>query len=302
VRARTLLPLLLLVAAAPPTLAGPEEQAPGCKHWAVLLPEDAGQMRVYDGIRKGLELAQLERVCLKDLADTEEAFRGFVQEHAALPEPKPLVFVIGRRTCDHMLTAGFAGPGVYVSEEWTAEGAMLRDEPPLPAGVGRARAELPVETLGQVLREALRRERVVVGLEGSGAPGWSAAFTRLCAAARLAALDATRPDAVLHLRLGAMRPIGATSPSDGPPSAGCWVSDDVLHYGTGAAFVLCSDHERLGRAAAEVGRRLWRREPVREPIVVRGVQVLVDLAACEAQGVNPPLTFLAGVDGLKGRR
>jgi hypothetical protein len=307
VRRTLLAPLLLIAAWAAPTLAGPEEQAPGCKHWAVLLPEDAGQMRVYDGIRKGLELAQLERVCLKDLADTEQAFRAFVKEHAALPQPRPLVFMIGRRALDRMLAAGFEGPGVCVSAEWTAYGEPLRPEPALPPAVARVRARMPVESLGAVLRAALGAQRVRVAFEGAEAVGSRALAGRFLRAAQLDEAQtgpdaAPQADARLRVRLGLHAPIGAVA-AHAVAEPGVWsVSDDVGDWGTGAALVVGPDHERLGRTAAEAGRRLWRGEPtpVDQALDLRGFQVHVDLDACRARGVEPPLIFLAGVDGLRG--
>src|SRR5262245_53440707 len=117
----------VLGTAGSPTRAEPEPKKEGisCRHWAVLLPEDAGQYRVYDGIRKGLELAQLERVCLKEVEDTEASFQEFVAWHATLPKPEPLVFAIGRRAGARLVAAGYAGPSVLVTTEVTAKGEPL---------------------------------------------------------------------------------------------------------------------------------------------------------------------------------
>jgi len=132
--------LVLLTSWSAQSSARSEDERPTCRHWAVLLPEDAGQHRIYDGIRKGLEVAQLERLCLKDLADEEAAFRGFVEEHRGLPAPAPLVFAIGRRAGDRLLAAAFEGPGVYVSSGFTVEGTPLTPEPALPPSARRVRA------------------------------------------------------------------------------------------------------------------------------------------------------------------
>lgn len=304
--------LLLLALLARGAVAGPEDTAPGCRHWAVMLPEDAGQLRIYDGIRKGLEVAQLERLCLKDLADTEEAFKAFVAEHAALPEPRPLVFLIGRRAGDRMLAAGFQGPGVYVSAEWTVEGAPLRPEPVLPPGVVRVRSELPGETLYQALLGAhgpccnsgLHLLRIPVPPEESAA---AELLRRLLQGTPIDVTTGTYAGAC-RLELALRSGLGVSSVPR--PRQGLYVSDDVGDYGAGAALVLCPDHERVGRTAAEAGRRLWRREPSDAALVVRGVQILVDLDVWDEQGTAfpvpagrcPPLTFLAGVDGIKGRR
>src|SRR5262245_14554496 len=99
----------------------PKKEGVTCRHWAVLLPEDAGQHRVYDGVRKGLELAQMERVCLKEVEDGEASFRDLVAWHATLPKPDPLLFAIGRRAGARLVAAGYAGPGVLVSAEVTAK-------------------------------------------------------------------------------------------------------------------------------------------------------------------------------------
>ena len=78
------------------------------------------------------------------------------------------------------------------------------------------------------------------------------------------------------------------------------ISDDPAHYGTGAALVITPDHALLGRLAAEAGRRLWRGEaPGSEPLVARDCRILVDLEACAAQGLEPPVTFLARVHGVR---
>src|SRR5262245_57106516 len=125
--------LLAALVGAPAVRAEPEPKKEGitCRHWAVLLPEDAGQHRIYDGIRKGLELAQLERVCLKEVEDTETSFKEFVAWHATLPKPEPLVFAIGRRAGARLVAAGYAGPGVLISTEVTVKGEPLAPEPAL---------------------------------------------------------------------------------------------------------------------------------------------------------------------------
>jgi hypothetical protein len=184
----SLILLALLLGRGPATVAGEPERTT-CRHWAVLLPEDAGQHRTYDGIRKGLEVAQLERLCLKDLADDEAAFRAFVAEHRALPAPTPLVFAVGRRAGDRLLAAGFEGPGVQISIGVTVAGVPLAPDPALPAGVWRARGEIPAEILGQTLRDALGVARPRAAFAGaSTTPPAAAAATR-----RAEAAPRTRP-------------------------------------------------------------------------------------------------------------
>src|SRR5262245_9114694 len=113
------------------------EEAFGCRHGAVLLPEDAGQNRVYDGIRKGLEFAQLERVCREETADEPAAFEALVARYRGKPAPTPLLFAIGHRAITRLLAAGFEGPGVLVTTELTAGNEPLVPEPARGARVAR---------------------------------------------------------------------------------------------------------------------------------------------------------------------
>lgn len=312
------LPLLLApLRAVPPARA---EEGVTCRHWAVLLPEDAGQHRVYDGIRKGLEVAQLERVCLKDVADEPVAFEALLAWHRGLPAPQPLLFAIGRRAAARLLAAGFSGPGVVVSTEVTAGGARLAPEPALPPGVVGVRAEVSAETLGATVRGLLglpQDARPPVAFAYATAPAPLAdPLARFAQAARLelvplqsAAGERDGPPAprvLLHLRLG----LGETllsfeeARSQALRLRAALLADDPARFARGgAAVIVVPDHRRLGRTAAEAGRRLWRQEPsaAGAPLVVRTTEVWVDLDAAHEQGVEPPLGFLAGVDTLRGR-
>ncbi len=305
----SLILVALLLGSRPATVAGEPERTT-CRHWAVLLPEDAGQHRTYDGIRKGLEVAQLERLCLKDLADDEAAFRAFVAEHRALPAPTPLVFAVGRRAGDRLLAAGFEGPGVYVSSAVTVGGLPLTPEPALPPGVGRARGDIPAEVLGSALSDLLGVKSPVVWLAWEATtPEAAAAAERLLKAAGLVDMPVSctpphtvPPQALLYLRLGLGERLfpWAQVVAEAKQGKFAVLSDDPAHYGTGAALVLTPDHALLGRLAAEAGRRLWRGEVHgSEPLVARDCRILVDLDACAAQGVVPPVTFLARVHGVR---
>lgn len=311
----------LLLSAAPPRVPAPAaaEEGVTCRHWALLLPEDAGQHRIYDGIRKGLEVAQLERVCLKDVADEPAAFAALLAWHRGLAAPQPLLFAIGQRATARLLAAGFAGPGVVVSTEVTAGGAPLAPGPVLPSRVVGVRAEVSAEMLGATVRGLLG-----LGTDARPPVAWAYAATpaelaeplrRFAEAARLEPVPlsaeatnegAARPRVLLSLRLG----LGETllpfeqARAEALRLRAALLADDPARFARGgAAVVVVPDHRRLGRTAAEAGRRLWRQEPgaTGAPLVVRTTEVWVDLDAAHEQGVEPPLSFLAGVDTLRGR-
>lgn len=299
-------------AIAPPLLAA-QPEGTGCRHWAVLLPEDGSQHRVYDGIRKGLELAQLQRVCLKDLPAGAADVPAFVAGLAAV-EPHPLVFAVGERAAAALVDAGLAGPGVVVSSGTTRGGAPLVGLRTLPPGLWRIRGEIAAEAVGSTLREALGVARPRVAFAWDGAPGPLPAGL-LAVAERFAegaglervALEATgarAPQALLHLRLGldeALLPFAAAR-EQALRLRVPLVGDDLARFGAGAALVLAPDPERLGRQAAEAGRRLWVGEaPPAESLGVRDLRVAVDVDAAEAQGWSPPLSFLAKAHDLRMR-
>lgn len=303
---------LLLLPGGPARPLAAQPEGTGCRHWAVLLPEDGSQYRVYDGIRKGLELAQLERLCLKDLPGGAAAVQAFVAGQAAQPAPRPLVFAVGERAAGALLEAGFAGPGVVVSSGPTLAGAPLVALRALPPGVWRVRGELSVEAFGSTLREALGvpRPRVAFAWDDPAGPlpAWllSAAerFAQGAGLARvdLAATGERAPQALLHVRLGLDEPLldFARARAEALRLRVPLVGDDLSRFGAGAALVLAPDPERLGRQAAEAGRRLWGGEP--PPAVAPGVRelrVAVDVDAAEAQGWSPGLSFLARAHDLR---
>ncbi len=289
------------------------EEGVACRHWAVLLAEDAGQHRVYDGLRKGLEAAQLERVCLRDAADAPEAFEALVAWHRARPAPAPLLFAIGGRAASRLLDAGFQGPGVVVTTRVEAGGLPLAPPPPLPAGVLGVRAALAAEALGAALRGALSlppEAQPAVALAAQAAPRLpEEPLARFARAAGLRLVEpgaVPAPRALLHLRLGLgetllpfeqARDLARAIPA-------LLVADDPARFGpAGAGLLLVPDARRLGRTAAEAARRLARGEvPGGEELPVRTLEVWFDLDAARGQGVDPPLAFLAGVDVLRARR
>jgi hypothetical protein len=301
------------VRAEDPPPAPPQERVT-CRHWAVLLPEDAGQHRVYDGIRKGLELAQLERVCLKDVADDDASFASLVTWHKTLPEPSPLVFAIGRRAGARLAAAGYAGPGVLASVELTARGVPLTSEAPLGPRTAWVRAEVPAEIWGAAVRDLL-------GLSPDSEPRYQIPWSpphgdatlgayqmRFFQAARLrpvwrdAAPSSPPPQVLLHVRIGAgvnLVPFEEAL-AEAQRLRIPLLSDDPARFGAGATLLVVPDYQRLGRMAAEAGRRLWRNEPnALETLVVRSTEVWVDLVAAEAIGLQPPLTFLASADRVR---
>jgi hypothetical protein len=79
------------------------------------------------------------------------------------------------------------------------------------------------------------------------------------------------------------------------------LSAERARFRAGAAVVLVPDHALLGRVAADAGRRLLAGEGATEPLrlAVRTTRRWVDLEAADAEGLRPPLTFLAGADLLR---
>jgi hypothetical protein len=296
----------------------PKREGVTCRHWAVLLPEDAGQHRIYDGIRKGLELAQMERVCLKEVEDTEASFKDLVAWHATLPKPEPLLFAIGRRAGARLVAAGYAGPGVLISTEVTVKGEPLAPEPALGPRMARVRAEIPAEVLGNSVRELLAvppgARPLVEGVSAMGPFGVETEpFERFLQSAGLRANALGVPDSPEAKRAGALAhlhvrlPFGfALEPFESARKQAYGrrvpiVSDDPARFGTGATLVIVPDHQRVGRTAAEAGRRLWQNEPdaLGKPLVVRTTEVWVDLVAAQEIGLEPPLTFLAAADRVR---
>jgi hypothetical protein len=240
---------------------------------AILLEDDAGLRKVYDGVRKGLELAQLPRVALDTLKDDPEAFAEYGK--SLVWKQPPLLFLVGRRAGLRAVEANLPGKRVFVDVAVSAGGAEY------PAAVSPkgtsavVRGVVPAEKWGEVVRGMF--------------PGRSAYPVRLPWP------DAAQVEAVVaaaDLRL--LPDTASTRP--GPVI----VTDDLGRWGKGAVVVLATDHRLLGRVAAEAGRRLFEGEPS-ERLTIGATELRVDLDAADAAGVRLPLPFVAAADVVRGR-
>jgi hypothetical protein len=308
--------LVALTTAAPRARAGdpPADSGTACALPAFLLEEDAGLLAAYDGFRRGLEDAHLPRVCRRRVdPDTPESWARVAKEVSA--SPPPFVVAFGRRAIARAAAAPFLrAPGlriplVAVDVAWVVRGAAMPSAPDVPVPAAIVRAEAPVERWTHVLSRLL--------------PGRPSLGVRLAwkdespEAARLrrAAADA----AGLDLRLARDGIAGADAVLDWSPDVGekPEAFDDVLRearslrvpllssdrgrFGRGAAVVLAPDHALLGRVAADAARRLRDGEGADAPLrlAVRATEVSVDLEAADAEGLAPPLSFLATADRLR---
>ncbi|MHC5009715.1 MAG: hypothetical protein ACYTG6_02065 [Planctomycetota bacterium] len=311
--------LLCFVLCAGP--AGAEEESPiDCPIRALLAEDDAGLRRVYDGIRKGLEQAQLPRVCLDFLApdDDDDA----VLDRLAA-DPPPLLFVLGSEASRRLGGRLAEVPRVYVDTAWLLGTETRPEEPAPPAPAAVVRGVMSARRLGDLLlglfpehpwQESPMPVHVSWPLgsaaDTAGSPG--SAF-REDARLELRGLADERGGgrALLHLRLGGgARPASlqqvlaraeALVERERERARGLpLISDDLAHWRNGAAVLVLPDHRLLGRVAANAGRELL--EDHGRPVLhrtVHGMEVRVDLGAARAQGFEPPLPFLAGADVLR---
>ncbi|MDJ0520957.1 MAG: hypothetical protein QNJ90_02665 [Planctomycetota bacterium] len=309
IRALALLALVL----APVAALGEEERGTTCDLHAFVDADDTGVLALYDGLRKGLELAQLPRVCQAEL-DPRTGIAGFLEQLAAeasllLTEGRPIgpVFAVGDVSAEALVAAGTRLPRVFAVERYTSARKPLR---PLPADEGAAvvYADLSVEAVGALLRRLTGTSRPAV------AWAWDAkvfppsahepvmAFGQAAKVLLKGAEKKAGVQALLHLRLGVGERL---LPFDeavrlarelGVPL----ISDDRGRFGQGAVVTLVARHRLVGRLAADAARRL-RAEPgkVPAPRAVPGVEVWIDLKSADAQGVAVPLPLLAGADRLK---
>ena len=317
-RTLALLGLVALMPLGAPPLAAGEPTGTTCDLYALVDPGDAGYLVAYDGLRKGLELAQLPRVCRYDPEPATGGVVGFLERQAAdgavrreagLPvEP---LFAVGDASAAAVLALQTTQPFVMVVERYTASRNPLIPLPD-PARGAVVYADLPAERVGQVLRALLGREAVYVKWVMDESPGPAAMAPGLAFAAAagctLEVFEQVAPpppplDAVLHLRFDqAHAPIVpfeealAFARSRGLPL----ITDDRARFGHGAVVVLVARHDLLGRAAADEARKL-RADPSysAKPRAVPGLEVWVDLEAADKQGIALPLPFLARADKLR---
>jgi ABC-type uncharacterized transport system substrate-binding protein len=290
----------------------PREGSPACGIPA-FVDDDAGMRVAYDeGVRRGLEEANLPRVCLRRPERDDEAAWAQVAAEVSAEAP-PVVFAIGRRSAERVAAAPFRrGPAripcVYVDTATAVGGrptpADLR--PPVPAAV--VRAHVAVETWGKVVRDLLPGRPVpTVLLPWASETKEAAAWRDAAGAAARLAFRTRRDgggavDVILHVAPGlgeVAEPFEAVL-REAKTLQVPLLSGERGHFRAGGAVVVLPDHALLGRVAAEAARRLLAEEPA-EPLrlVVRTTRVWVDLDAADEEGLRPPLTFLAAADLLR---
>lgn len=303
-----LLPLLVLA----PTVRAEEEAGTTCGLHAFLDDHDAGLQKVYDGLRKGLELAQLPRVCRVD--EPKGGATAFLERLSAQASierqagrPVGPVFAIGDGACSKVIAAATRLPRVYAVERYTVGRKPLR---PLPADEGAAiiYAGLDVEAVGRLLRElsGLDRPSVAWAWDAKRFPrSGHQPVMRFAKGAGLRLTGAEKGNgasALLHLRLG----VGETllpfadalrlARELGVPL----ISDDRGRFGQGAAVTLVGRHALMGRRVAAAARHLRTKPSAKlPPRGVAGIEVWIDLKSADAFGVKMPMALLARADRLK---
>lgn len=304
----------LLSAGAPARAEPPMEGSPDCGIPAFVDEGDGAMTLAYrNGLMTGLEKANLPRVCLRRPdRDDDESWAKVAATVSA--ESPPVVFAFGRRSIARVAAAPFLRgreriPCVYVDVIATVGGtpSVPDPEPAAPAAV--VRAHVTVEAWGKALRALLPgRPSLTVLLPWTAETPEAAAWRR--AAASAAGLDLrtrrdTPPvvDAILDLpaHLGETAEDFEATRREAHALRLPLLSADPGKFPKGAAVALVPDCALLGRVAAEAGRRLAGGEGAGQPlkVVVRATRTLVDLDAADAEGLKPPLPFLAAADLLR---
>lgn len=305
--------VLGLVGAAGPRVSA--EDAPGSSACVVpvFVDDDATLRAAYDGLRLGLEEASLPRACRRAPPTADEGGWATVAREV-VAEGAPFVVAMGPVSCARVAAAPFAGPAgrlpcVYVDVALSA-GRVVAPEPPrVPLPCAVVRAEVGFERVGRVLRDLLPGRPVPAVRFPWVAPSPVAVTLRagLEAAAGVRLVDdpSVPPDVVLDAPGGGegSEPFSASlarATSLRVPV----VSLDRGRFGQGAAVVVVPDAPLLGRVAAEAARRLvggeGRDEPLR--LSTRATETWVDLEAAAAEGLDPPVPFLARADRLRRAR
>jgi hypothetical protein len=277
---------------------------PACVVPAFVPDDDAGLWTTYDGVRRGLEEASLPRVCRHPVPATADDLEAALAP--AREAGTPLAFAVGREAIGRVAEAiralppGRRPPCVYVDTALVSGSAAFPGDPDVPLPAAVVRAEVPLRRW-RALVEAL-----LPGKDGGpprlflppAAPGGPEAdpvpLARALGVDLVASAGAAQ--AVLDWDLLARRP----SPADA--SARPVLSSDRGRFGTGACALVVPDHLRLGRVAADAGRRLLAGTEGRSAALRVGVptsEVWIDLDACDRAGFSPPLPFLAGADRLR---
>src|SRR5262245_28802522 len=313
--------VLLLVAAALATAGRParaedppREGSPDCLIPAFVDEDDAGMMFAYqDGVRRGLEEANLPRVCLRrPERDDAPGWERLAAKVSA--EAPPLVFAFGRRSAARVRAAAFRRgtdriPCVYVDAALVAGGRPSPADPDPPPPCAVVRAHVTLEAWGKALRDLLPARPQPAALlpwasETKEAAAWRHAAEEAAKVSFRTRKDgAAGADAILDVAPGlgeVLEPFDAVV-REAKTLRLPLLSGDRARFRAGAAVVLVPDHALLGRVAAEAGRRIVAGEgdPVPLRLAVRTTRVWVDLDAADAEGLKPPLTFLAGADLLR---
>lgn len=293
----------------------------------VFVEEDATLVRAYDGLRLGLEEANLPRACRAPLAEGDGAGRYRVAPAtAASARAAGATFVVamGREAAAAVARTAFVGapddlPKVYVDLTLSLGGVPLA---PPPTTAGRAavvRAEVPIERVAALVRDLLPgRPRPVARIALDDPPADVEAWLRRAEAVtsvRFVTAATERPDILVDVGSWGGGPtrhftellaLARSLPAPVVSTSRAW-------FGQGAAVVVVPDAALLGRAAAEAARRLLLPRaagegapapPSSAPLVfpVRTTEVWVDLEAAAAAGFDPPLAFLARVDRVRRPR
>lgn len=304
------LAVCLLLAA---SLAAEEESGVTCDLPALRFERDGRLLKIYDGLRRGLEKARLGRVCEEQVSNDAAALdafaRGLTAEQvraAAGERAQPVAFAFGDKACAALVGRAITVPRVFVLTRFTAGSTPLA---PLPKPQGPSSvvyANMRMERLGEVIGRLVGKRWARAKLAWRAVP--ETAERSLARASDVSALTLSRlganasgsegpPEVVLHLRLGVgetLMPLAEAARA--ARKAGVpLVTDDPLRFRQGvAAVVIATQHDLVGRYAAEAARVLTRHPTERLP--ARGVmalQVWVDLDAVDRQGLSLPLPFLA---------
>jgi len=313
-----LLAVLAASAGASRARAGDEpEQGSACEVPAFFEDDDATSLAAYDGLRRGLEEAQLPRVCRRRLeGDDALAWARVARDVSA--QGAAFVVVFGRAYGARAAAAPFLRPDgrgripcVYVDVVSSVAGTphpALPDPAP-PAAV--VRGEAPFEAVLPALRRlwpASPRPTALVAWsrESEPASAWRRAVSLAGVDTRLLAdgggpgefvLDA--PLALGETAFGFAETLARARACRRPV-----LSFDRARFGKGAALVVASDAALVGRVAADAARRLRDGDGAERAlrVSVRSVEVLLDLDAADAQGLVVPLPFVAAADRVRATR
>ena len=314
----SLVVLTLAASGVAPARAGDEpEQGTACEVPAFFEDDDATFLAAYDGLRRGLEEAQLPRVCRRKVeGDDAAAWERLARDVSA--KGPAFVVVFGRAYGARAAAAPFLRPDgkgripcVYVDVASSVAGTTYPAiaEPAPPAAV--VRGEVPFEAVLPALRRlwpAVARPSVSLAWRGESeaAHAWRRAVAAAGVDTRLAEGGTGRNELFLDapLALGeSLLPFAETLVRARAASLPV-LSLDRGRFGKGAALVVASDAALVGRVAADAARRLRDGEGADKALrlSVRSVEVLLDLDAADAQGLAVPLPFVASADRVRWSR